>query len=55
MSELSHQIITAKKLLAQIEELAACPTRTDKEKALATWNLLIEEVKSMGVEIERIE
>jgi hypothetical protein len=55
MNNLAHHIIAAKRLIGEIELLTACPTNADKVKTLAVWNQLIDEVKAMGVDIERIE
>lgn len=55
MISISQHIITAKRLIGEIELLTACPTNADKVKTLAAWNQLIDEVKAMGVDIERIE
>lgn len=54
MTDLSIHIIRAKRLLGALELLIACPTNADKQKVMATWNQLIDEVKAMGVDIERI-
>ena len=55
MTALSQHIINAKRLLGEIELLTACPTKADRSKTISTWNQLIDEVKAMGVDIERIE
>jgi hypothetical protein len=55
MSDISQNIINAKRLIEEIKDLAACPTNIDKVKTLAVWNRLIDEVKAMGVDIERIK
>jgi len=52
---LAEHIINAKRLIGEIELLTACPANADKAKTLAVWNQLIDEVKAMGVDIERIK
>ena len=55
MTTLSQHIIKAKHLLSEIELLTACPSNTQRELVMPIWNQLIDEVKAMGVDIERIE
>lgn len=54
MTDISSHIIEAKRLLGEIELMTACPTNVDKHQVMRRWNQLIDEVKAMGVDIERI-
>lgn len=51
----AEHLIRARRLLNKIEELTACPSNTKREQVIYIWNQLIDEVKAMGVDIERIE
>jgi hypothetical protein len=52
---LAEHIVRAKRLLNEIELLAACPANTDKVKAIQVCNKAIDEFKAMITDIERIK